>query len=129
MKKQLALRARAAWHFGSGPEYCRGCAAIARDCGDSCPYSQHAPLSIEAHACWAAGTACAEASIAGITLPFTHALAAAREVGASGWAASEMLMAIGIGMAEGSTERNASASGPCSEGAQSSGVQGSGRVC
>ena len=67
--------------------------------------------------------------MAGITLPFTHALAAARELGASGWAASEMLMAIRIGMAEGSTERNASASGPCSEGAQSSGVQGSGRVC
>jgi hypothetical protein len=56
-------------------------------------------------------------------------LAAARELGASGWAASEMLMAMRFGMAEGSTERNASASGPCIEGAQSSGVQGSGRVC
>jgi hypothetical protein len=38
--------------------------------------------------------------MAGITLPFTHALAAARELGASGWAASEMLMAIRIGMAD-----------------------------
>jgi hypothetical protein len=95
------LRARAAWHFGSGPEYCRGCVAIARDCGDSCPYSQHAPLSIEAHACWAAGTACAEASMAGITLNIANALAAARDLGAQGWAASEMLMALRIGMAEG----------------------------
>jgi hypothetical protein len=38
--------------------------------------------------------------MAGITLPFTNALAAARELGASGWAASEMLMAMRIGMAE-----------------------------
>jgi hypothetical protein len=43
--------------------------------------------------------------MAGITLPFTHALAAARELGASGWAASEMLMAIRIGMAEGQSQR------------------------
>ncbi len=49
--------------------------------------------------------------MAGITLPFTHALAAARELGASGWAASEMLMAIRIGMAEGNTERNPSTGG------------------
>jgi hypothetical protein len=99
------LRARAAWHFGSGPEYCRGCAAIARDCGDSCPYTAHAPLSIEAHACWAAGTACAEASMAGITLNIANALAAARDLGAQGWAASEMLMALRIGMAEGIATR------------------------
>ncbi|MFN8890966.1 MAG: hypothetical protein ACK5WA_01185, partial [Alphaproteobacteria bacterium] len=85
--------ARAAWHFGSGPEYCRGCSAIARDCADSCPYTQHSPLSIEAHACWATGTACAEASMAGITLNIANALAAARDLGAQGWAASEMLMA------------------------------------
>ena len=67
--------------------------------------------------------------MAGITLNLANALAASRDLGASGWAASEMLMAIRFGMAEGNTERNASASGPCIEGAQSNGVQGSGRVC
>jgi hypothetical protein len=67
--------------------------------------------------------------MAGITLNIANALAAARDLGAQGWAASEMLMAMRIGMAEGNTERHASASGPCIEGAQSSGVQGSGRVC
>lgn len=39
------------------------------------------PTSIEAHARWAAGTACNEASMASITLHFTHALAAARRLG------------------------------------------------
>ena len=38
--------------------------------------------------------------MAGITLNIANALAAARDLGAQGWAASEMLMALRIGMAE-----------------------------
>jgi len=99
------LRARAAWHFGRGPEYCRGCAAVARDCGAACPYAAHSPLSLEGHACWAAGIASAEASMAGLTLDTAGALSAARELGATGWVAAELLLALRIGMAEGSTAR------------------------
>ena len=43
--------------------------------------------------------------MAGITLNIANALAAARELGASGWAASEMLMAMRIGMVEGQSQR------------------------
>ena len=99
------LRARAAWHFGRGPEYCRGCAALGRDCADACPYAAHAPASVQGHACWSAGTACAEVTMAGLTLDTAGALAAARDLGASGWAAAELLLAIRIGIAEGSAAR------------------------
>jgi hypothetical protein len=99
------LRARAAWHFGRGPDYCRGCAALGRDCADACLYAAQAPTSLEGHACWAAGTACAEVTMAGLTLDTASALAAARELGAAGWAAAELLLAIRIGMAEGATAR------------------------
>ena len=60
---------------------------------------------MEGHACWAAGTACAEVTMAGLTLDTAGALTAAREMGASGWAAAEMLLAVRIGMAEGSASR------------------------
>ena len=43
--------------------------------------------------------------MAGITLNIANALAAARDLGAEGWAASEMLMTIRIGMAEGQSQR------------------------
>ena len=43
--------------------------------------------------------------MAGLTLDTTGALAAARGLGASGWAATELLLAIRIGMAEGATAR------------------------
>ncbi|MCS6930651.1 MAG: hypothetical protein NZM27_00370 [Acetobacteraceae bacterium] len=43
--------------------------------------------------------------MAGLTLDTAGALAAAREMGASGWAAAELLLAIRIGMAEGSAAR------------------------
>ncbi|WP_198369493.1 hypothetical protein [Roseomonas rosulenta] len=43
--------------------------------------------------------------MAGLTLDTAGALTAARELGASGWAATEMLLAIRIGMAEGSAAR------------------------
>lgn len=43
--------------------------------------------------------------MAGLTLDTAGALAAARELGASGWAAAELLLAIRIGMAEGAAAR------------------------
>jgi hypothetical protein len=67
----------------------------------ACPYAQHAPTSLEGHACWAAGTACAEVTMAGLTLNTAGALAAACELGAAGWASAELLLALRIGMAEG----------------------------
>ena len=41
------MRAYAEWHFGLGPDYCRGCAALDRDCGLACPYAAYAPASGE----------------------------------------------------------------------------------
>ena len=74
----------------------------------------HAPTSVEGHACWAAGTACAGPThcvgrMAGLTLDTAGALSAARELGATGWMAADLLLAIRIGMAEGGAERSASA--------------------
>ena len=43
--------------------------------------------------------------MAGLTLDTAGALAAARERGAAGWASAELLLAIRIGMAEGSAAR------------------------
>ena len=43
--------------------------------------------------------------MAGLTLDTAGALAAAREMGAAGWAAAELLLAIRIGMAEGAAAR------------------------
>ena len=43
--------------------------------------------------------------MAGLTLDTAGALAAAHDLGASGWAAAELLLAIRIGMAEGATAR------------------------
>ena len=43
--------------------------------------------------------------MAGLTLDTAGALAAARDLGASGWAAAELLLAIRIGMAEGAAAR------------------------
>ncbi|WP_211860908.1 hypothetical protein [Neoroseomonas soli] len=39
--------------------------------------------------------------MSGLTLDTAGALAAAREMGAAGWASAELLLAIRIGMAEG----------------------------
>ena len=44
--------------------------------------------------------------MSGLTLDTAGALAAARETGATGWAAAELLLAIRAGMAEGSAERS-----------------------
>ncbi len=43
--------------------------------------------------------------MSGLTLDTAGALAAARDLGASGWAAAELLLAIRTGMAEGSAAR------------------------
>jgi len=43
--------------------------------------------------------------MAGLTLDTAGAFAAARELGSAGWAAAELLLAIRIGMAEGSAAR------------------------
>jgi hypothetical protein len=43
--------------------------------------------------------------MSGLTLDTAGALSAARELGATGWAAAELLLAIRIGMAEGATAR------------------------
>ncbi|WP_199231232.1 hypothetical protein [Falsiroseomonas bella] len=43
--------------------------------------------------------------MAGLTLDTAGALAAARDLGAAGWAAAELLLAIRIGMAEGAAAR------------------------
>jgi hypothetical protein len=45
--------------------------------------------------------------MAGLMLDTAGAVAAARELGATGWAATELLLALRIGMAEGSAERSA----------------------
>ncbi|GIX10734.1 hypothetical protein [Elioraea sp.] len=41
----------------------------------------------------------------GLSLNMAAALAAARDLGASGWAAAELLLAIRLGMAEGAAAR------------------------
>ena len=43
--------------------------------------------------------------MAGLTLDTAGALAAARDLGAAGWAAPELLLAIRIGIAEGAATR------------------------
>ncbi len=58
-------------------------------------------MSVEGHACWAAGVASVSASMTGLTLDTAGALAACREMGTTGWAAAELLLALRIGMAEG----------------------------
>ena len=95
-----------------GPDYCRGCAALDRDCGLTCPYAAHAPASVEGAAAWAAGTTCATATMAGLDLDMPAALATAREMGASGWAAAELLLAMRMGLAAGSAARRTDPAGP-----------------
>ena len=44
--------------------------------------------------------------MAGLTLDTAGALAASRELGATGWAAAELLLALRLGMAEGAAHRS-----------------------
>jgi hypothetical protein len=55
---------------------------------------------------WSAGTACVTASSIGADLDVAGALAMAREMGACGWAAAELLTALRLGLAEGLAARN-----------------------
>jgi hypothetical protein len=50
--------------------------------------------------------------MAGLDLDMPAALAAARETGASGWAAAELLLAMRMGLAAGSAARRIDPSGP-----------------
>ena len=50
--------------------------------------------------------------MAGLDLDMPAALAIAREMGASGWAAAELLLAMRMGLAAGSAARRTDLSGP-----------------
>ena len=50
--------------------------------------------------------------MAGLTLDTAGALALAREMGANGWAAAELLMALRMGLAAGSAARRTHPPGP-----------------
>ena len=71
----------------------------------ACPYAAHAPASVEGAAAWAAGTTCATVTMAGLDLDMPAALTTAREMGASGWAAAELLLAMRMGLAAGGAAR------------------------
>jgi hypothetical protein len=94
------LRARAAWHFGGGPNYCRGCQALQKECGAQCPYEQHAPLSVDGAAVWQAALAAVVADMAGLRIDMSGALAIAIAAGATSDAAADLLPSIVAGMHE-----------------------------
>jgi hypothetical protein len=78
----------------------------------ACPYAAHAPASVEGAAVWTAGTTCATATMTGLDLDMPAALSTAREMGASGWAAAELLLAMRMGLAAGSAARRTDPPGP-----------------
>ena len=78
----------------------------------ACPYAAHAPASVEGAACWSAGTTCAAATMTGLDLDMPAALAIAREMGATGWAAAELLLVMRMGLAAGSAARRTDPPGP-----------------
>jgi hypothetical protein len=63
---------------------------------------------VEGAAVWTAGTAAVAAGAAGADLDLAGGLAVARELGAAGWGAAELLTALRIGLAEGLAARHAS---------------------
>ena len=83
--------------------------ALGRECGALCPYAAHAPASAEGAALWAAGTACVRADMAGVDLDMAGAVALAREMGVSGWAAADLLTALRLGLMAGLAARTAPA--------------------
>jgi hypothetical protein len=93
------LRARAAWQFGAGPDYCRGCAAIGRDCGSECPFVANAPQTLSGAICWEAGMLCVEAGMAGPTIALAPALAIAGEQRVTATVAASLLGAMREGIA------------------------------
>ena len=94
------MKARAAWHFGGGPQYCRGCRALQKDCGEQCPYEQHAPLTIDGAAAWQAALAAMVADMAGLRIDMAGALVIAIASGATPDAAADLLPSIVAGMHE-----------------------------
>jgi hypothetical protein len=67
---------------------------------------------VQGAAVWAAGTACTVATMASVTLDMASAIATARELGATGWAAAELLAAFRVGMAEGLSARQSGPTDP-----------------
>ncbi len=66
------------------------------------------PATVQGAAAWTAGTAgtaCTGATVGGVTLDMTGALATARELGAAGWATAALLAALRSGMADGLAAR------------------------
>ena len=58
---------------------------------------------------WAAGTACVRAEMAGVDLDMVGAVALAREMGVSGWAAAVLLADFRAGLNAGLASRSAPA--------------------
>jgi hypothetical protein len=67
---------------------------------------------VQGAAVWTAGTACIVATMGGATLDMAGALATARELGATGWPAAELLVALRAGMAEGLAARQNASNDP-----------------
>jgi hypothetical protein len=84
------LRSLAEWHYGEGPDYCRGCGP--GGCG-ACPYEEHAPRSEAGMAAWQASGATVEATQAGADLGQGF-LAAVTAQGVPMWVAVEWLAAL-----------------------------------
>jgi hypothetical protein len=61
---------------------------------------------VEGAAVWSAGTACVTATGIGADFDLAGALAIARELCATGWAAAEHLTALRLGLAEGLATRS-----------------------
>jgi hypothetical protein len=75
----------------------------------ACPYAEHAPETIEASACWAAGMAGVRPGMASLEMDMAGALAAAREMGATGWPAAEWIAAFASGMRAGAEKHHSGA--------------------
>jgi hypothetical protein len=113
------LRARAEWHFGGGPEYCRGCVAAGAPCaaglrgakpatgpgpvGRLCPYRETALVSLEGWQAWDVASKCAgqlrilpTGGMAGID--FAAAFACGQALGYDLTALAELLPAAEAGM-------------------------------
>lgn len=99
------MRARAAWHGGGGPEYCRGCAATERDCGPVCPYAANAPTTIEGASCWQAAMLCIVPGFASAHLDIPAALRITESLGVPPALALTLLGALRQGLLEGLASR------------------------
>jgi hypothetical protein len=67
---------------------------------------------VQGAAVWAAGNACIVATMGGAALDMASALATARELGATGWPAAELLTSFRAGMVEGLAARQNASNDP-----------------